>query len=283
MKTAEITLVADRWCPTSRTYCVYLRESGYKFKKIIVVDFFHNSKKYKLLRSIFGEKISRLWMCKNRPLWPDYKAYSTYFDAVQVGNVEHVIDYIEPFNFSDYTDKVEYYGCENYDDKKFHCFLKKQDHKVFLYTNGGIVPHDLLGDETVKFLHIHPGIVPQVRGSDGLLWSVLERGKPGVSCFYMDPGIDTGKLIKQEEFDLPAIDMPPPQNAEQEDIFYRSLLIAYDPHLRASLFRNIVSSCEGKGLDLLQTSNTNNKHCESFLWMHPKLRQRIISDLCVVK
>ena len=63
----------------------------------------------------------------------------------------------------------------------------------------GILPPSLLALPGVKFIHVHPGFLPYVRGSDGLLWSALIRNKPGVSVFYMDPEIDGGKIISAGE------------------------------------------------------------------------------------
>jgi methionyl-tRNA formyltransferase len=73
-----------------------------------------------------------------------------------------------------------------------------------LYTSGGRVPGDLLSTSPSRMIHIHPGVVPYVRGSDCLFWSVLTRGRPGMSCFYMNAGIDTGDIIHTREFDAPS-------------------------------------------------------------------------------
>ena len=279
MKTADITLIADRWCPTSRTNCTYLRESGFVFKKIILVDFLGQNQKLRFLRHFTGMRLAHRLAIKKRPAWPDYEGYKDYFRALQP-NTEYCVDYLNPFDYSQYSDDIENFVAEDYQDPLFQSFLKKQNHKVFLYTNGGIVTHELLDYPDIRILHIHPGIVPEVRGSDGLLWSILVKKRPGVSCFYMDAGIDTGNLIAQKEFDLPCINVGAPTTAEEEDILYRALLIAYDPHLRASMLRDIVVAHDGKGLGALKTSDINNKSSESYLWMHPQMRQRVISGLC---
>ena len=66
---------------------------------------------------------------------------------------------------------------------------------TILYTGGGILPPALLHVDGVRFLHVHPGYLPTVRGADGLLWSTVVFGAPSVSAFYMAQGIDTGDVV----------------------------------------------------------------------------------------
>lgn len=280
MKVAELTLIADKLCPTSRTYCTYLAHAGFIFEKIILVDFIGESRKFSLLQKFVGNRIA-FWATQKKKNWPNYEYLEKFFQKVQE-NVEIQIDYQKDFDFKDYALIIDNFPAKNYCDKNFQKYLLKQKSRTFLYTNGGIVPPSLLTKHNdIRFLHLHPGIVPQIRGSDGLLWSLVMRGKPGVSCFYMNEGIDTGELIGQKEFPFEGFKIPPPTNFKEEQFFYNSLLIAFDPHLRASLLRDIIVKAEGKNIGSLETFKTNNISNESFLWMHPIIRMQIFKSICL--
>ena len=51
----------------------------------------------------------------------------------------------------------------------------------------------------IRLIHVHTGFLPQVRGADVLLWSLLVRGRPGVSAFFMTPGLDDGDVLAARE------------------------------------------------------------------------------------
>jgi len=72
-----------------------------------------------------------------------------------------------------------------------------------------------------RFLHIHPGRLPEYRGSTTIYYALL-RGEPcGVSAFFLDRGIDTGDVIGSRV-------VPPPADRTRIDL-------EFDPELRAGL------------------------------------------------
>ncbi len=55
----------------------------------------------------------------------------------------------------------------------------------------------------VPFINIHAGITPEYRGGQGGYWALAE-GKPdlcGVTVHYIDKGIDTGSVLKQNRIE----------------------------------------------------------------------------------
>jgi hypothetical protein len=283
MKTLNFTIVADIYCPTSRTYLSYLRAHGYKPKKIILVHFTGVNKRDTFLRKILGHRLHAFYLHKRLRKSPSISNTITEFIKDIQRPFEVKIDYTSTFDFKSYADEFSITTATDYNDPDFQNYLIKQKCKLFLYTNGGIVPSTLLKRHDIKFLHIHPGIVPYVRGSDGLLWSIVTRGVPGVSCFYMDPGIDTGDLIGTKEFAPLKIDITPPNDLMEEDCLYRALLISYDPHMRASLLIDILRKYEDQDLSNLPTHAQIYEKIDNFLWMHPKLRLKVFREIICVK
>jgi methionyl-tRNA formyltransferase len=48
-----------------------------------------------------------------------------------------------------------------------------------------------------KFINIHPSFLPDLRGADPVPGAILFRRDSGVTCHYMDEGIDTGPIIER--------------------------------------------------------------------------------------
>lgn len=146
-----------------------------------------------------------------------------------------------------------------------------------LYTGGGILGSALLDLSRFRFLHVHPGHLPEIRGADGLLWSLLIRGHPGASCLYMDRGIDTGNIVVAEDFDampvkLKGIARPDPM------MLYRSVFSFYDPLLRAKLLVSKVLREDVDPVDLpaMPQAEADGR---TYHFMHPKLRDATLGTL----
>lgn len=118
------------------------------------------------------------------------------------------------FRFNIFTDvkttlkkhKLDYISikCDSINDKNVVKLIREMNEDILIYTSGGIVRKELFNTGK-KVLHIHPGYLPYVRGSNGLLWSILVRDKPGFTCFFMNEGIDTGDIIMKKEYINPII------------------------------------------------------------------------------
>jgi hypothetical protein len=144
---------------------------------------------------------------------------------------------------------------------------------AILFTGGGLVPAELLDIPHCRFIHVHPGVLPSVRGADGLLWSLLLRGRPGASVFYMSPGLDEGDLIASGEFDLP----PLPVDFAEMDVMtaYRLLYSFVDPLLRACMLLRVIESASTSIFDLPAQAQRGDG--TTFHFMNARLR-RIVFD-----
>jgi len=142
--------------------------------------------------------------------------------------------------------------------------------RAILFTGGGMVPATLLNIPGCRFIHVHPGVLPHVRGADGLLWSLLLRGRPGATAFYMSPGLDTGDIICASDLDLPPI----PKGFAQLDtaMAYRLLYAFVDPMLRAVMLRQVILGAPGD-LCSLQTSPQQESEGTTFHFMNTRLRR----------
>ena len=273
-KEIDLTVLADRRCTTSIFYLEYLYRSGYKPKKIYVCNFLYKpsfqSRKERVLYTI-----PKLYKMFAKISYPKINSFSQdLMDEMQSAFDFKINLDLHTINYNNYSDQVEYITAWNYQDFSFQKRLFKDKKTFYLYTNGGIVPRKIF-DENIKILHVHPGIVPDIRGSDCLLWSLLEREKLGYSCFFMNAGIDTGDVLYQQEFDpirFPKL-FPLYENYSQD--VYTSLLKAFDPHFRGKILVSTIQAVNGN-LDLLEGKKQNSLLGREFFSMHPLLVKKCL-------
>lgn len=267
MKRINLTVIADRSCSTARTYLEYLRIAGLMPQHLWLVDFGQRSLRKRLFMSRFAPA----------PYLNESKVYHNLCMNIQCEAGLAPIDYFMPWDGEGYAEKVTRFYATDFNDANLQARMKHYTNTAFLYTNGGIVPATILDEKDVRVLHIHPGIVPELRGSDCLLWSVKLRNKIGMSCFYMNAGIDEGDLIAQHEWEIPKLpSLAETLNPRDEDIAYRALLYALDPHYRAQLLVKVIGAAE----DMRSMKSTPQPKAArpAYLWMHPRLRLKCMRE-----
>lgn len=267
----NLTVIGDRSCSTTRTYLAHLREAGYRPRRLWLVDFGPRSWRARLRG-----------MAAALAVWRPERSDAQYADLclqlqAQAGLTP--IDHTTHWRPADYAQEVCSFRARDFDDPQLHARMAQAVDTAFLYTNGGRVPAVLLERPEIRVLHIHPGIVPDLRGSDCLLWSAAVRRQLGVSCFYMSPGIDEGALIGQRESALPRLPALAPWLAGgQEPMAYRALLYAVDPHLRAQLLVEVLRAHAGADLRRLPAREQTRVSRPAYLWMHPRLRAQVMEE-----
>lgn len=137
---------------------------------------------------------------------------------------------------SNYCDRVIDFPINSLRDAELVEFINHQKATCYLFTGGGIIPKTYFDIEDTQFLHIHPGYLPDIRGADCLLWSIMLSGHPSATCFYMDSGIDTGSIINTAF--LPKIALPSSAANLDEKMLYRLLYSFIDPWVRAVVLRD---------------------------------------------
>lgn len=147
--------------------------------------------------------------------------------------------------------------------------------RAVLYAGRALVPRALLADPNLRFLHVHPGVLPRVRGADGLLWSLLVRGRMGASGFVMAPGLDTGDVVATREFGPLRVPLPP-GTRPGDDALYRILMGFVDPALRARVLIDDVLAGAAGDLEDLPATPQDLAAGTTFHFMHPRLRSRVL-------
>lgn len=276
-RTIDLVVVGDKSCTTTRTYLEYLKRNQFQPAILVLVDFTYQSAK-----RAFVKKAIRLFDPKRKifPFARPMQRNPIFFDLCNI--FQKVFDFqvdlfSEKFNYENYADTVIDYKAKDFSELKLHKLLLGLGRNYFLYTSGGMVPGSLLSNSAFKMLHIHPGIVPQVQGSDGLLWSILTRQKVGMSCFFMDAGIDTGDLIIQREYEFHQFPELKYLVEDHVETLVSALIYSYDRHFRAKLLIEALDAVEGN-LSRITAKKQPAEGRRVYYGMHSRLMQKVLQD-----
>lgn len=89
-----------------------------------------------------------------------------------------------------------------------------------------------------RFIHVHPGLLPDYRGSTCFYYSLLETGHVGSTAFFMDAGIDTGEIIAASKFTVNYSVQP------GQRLFMDYIL---DPYIRAATLKKVLAEYLRRG------------------------------------
>ena len=273
--------------PIARAYLSMLHAEGYRLDRIVLMvakrDLAHGTPVAPWLPTQLRRRVARVVQDLRMNNWPreflrthgnslrpwlQEMASAYQFDPAAYSSLTERPDYAR---YADQVDEVLTDGLA--DPSLSSHLLGLARPSTILFTGGGMVPESLLSIPQCRFIHVHPGVLPNVRGADGLLWSLILRGRPGATAFYMSPGLDAGDIILSSDLDVP----PAPIGLENFDatMAYRLLYAFVDPMLRAVLLRRVIDQARTQGRDDLFDLPTVAQHeyeGTTFNFMNKRLR-----------
>ncbi|MCP1505527.1 hypothetical protein J2Y83_001500 [Pseudomonas marginalis] len=178
-------------------------------------------------------------------------------------------------DLSSYSPDVETLMIESLADDALYDRLRALPQTQILFTGGGIVPRRLLEITTLKFIHIHPGHLPEIRGADCVLWSHLIKGRTSATCFYMTPGIDDGDIILASY--LPSL--APHHEIANIDVrtLYRATYAFLDPWVRSFVLRRAL--VETVGFTQIAALSQDEDASVTYHFMHDQIKRRVFAQL----
>ncbi|XOV79293.1 MAG: formyltransferase family protein [Aestuariibacter sp.] len=142
--------------------------------------------------------------------------------------------------------------------------LSKLGPELVVFTGGGIVSGKTFQASKSKWLHCHPGALPEFRGSTCFYYSYLNQKRLDCTVFYMSEQLDRGQSI-----DMPGFNINYPLK-NNERMFIDQVL---DPQIRRLALRRVL---ENRAAMELQESVENSAGNDSEHWpyyvIHPYLR-----------
>jgi len=101
-----------------------------------------------------------------------------------------------------FTEQLDSHGIEHYfvpNHNKKACEALLESYKPDLIVLGGtrIIKDSLIKIPRDGVLNSHPGLLPEVRGSSSVAWSIYYDIPIGCTCHFIDTNIDTGPIISR--------------------------------------------------------------------------------------
>jgi len=278
--------------PIARAYLATLNDLGYKPEKIIELVAAKDVATRKTVgkwlpggfRTTYAASIQR----NKIHYWPKhiYRNYSDLVTSVlnEISNKfsfgKNVFSNAQSLlPLTKYSDCVERLLTEGLADKVLEKYLQKEPASAVLYTGGGIVPAALLKINHLRFLHIHPGDLPDIRGADCALWSTLLTGRMSATCFYMSPGIDTGDIIKPCW--LPHLDLDIDITNIDLKTIYRTVYSFIDPWVRSFVLREVIT--DNRQYDALISSPQSEINGTTYHFMHQRFQEAAFQKLFTLR
>jgi methionyl-tRNA formyltransferase len=165
-------------------------------------------------------------------------------------------DLHEPLRSSLNTHNIPYstINAKSVNEDNVVAAVAEADPEYFAFSGSGILKEILHTDK--KIIHVHPGKLPEYRGSTCFYYSSLAENSWDCTSFVMAPGIDQGEVILSRSYNLPAPDIDPAR--------------IYDPLTRALTLGDVVQELRDKGN--LETTRQNLSQGIDHYIIHPVLR-----------
>lgn len=145
--------------------------------------------------------------------------------------------------------------------------LSNSTSEYVIFTGGGIAKKPILSLNK-KYIHTHPGILPDFRGSTCFYYSVLAKNELGATSIILDENIDTGEIMSEGSFTINY-----KINADQP-LFMDYVL---DPFIRANTLKKLLEKFKtGEVINKKQQSELDKP---AYYVMHPLLRHITINNI----
>lgn len=184
----------------------------------------------------------------------------TYFDPEQC---------IEAFAH-EYNIPIAVTNAKSINDPEIQHTLDSISIEDWLFTGGGILKAPLF-KQGRRFLHVHPGKLPEYRGSTCFYYSLLAGDGLFASAFFLTPELDKGEVIVEERFSL---------NVSISDRNKYFIDYVVDPWIRSQVLLKLLkaelTSCRKSPVNVTASDILLDR---AYYVMHPLLRAMTINKL----
>ena len=97
---------------------------------------------------------------------------------------------------------IRYFEVSSHNGLEAHEIIQKIQPKLGLISGARILKDKTISLFSKGIINIHPGLIPEVRGMDSLLWA-LYLGLPlGVTAHFIDSRVDAGRVIQKAGIEI---------------------------------------------------------------------------------
>ena len=166
--------------------------------------------------------------------------------------------------FKRYSIKYKYFKSDNINDPKLENYIINLPEKNFIYSGyaGDIVNLKLTKNKSI--FHLHPGKLPELKGSTTIYYSLILKKRIFCSCIKLNDKIDDGKIFLIKSFN-------PPKNK-------KSIENKFDNEIRA---KTLITFLKMKRRKIYKIKN--KQKLLHYYIAHPILRSLIINRKIFLK
>jgi hypothetical protein len=276
--------------PCARAYLSAMKRMGLRPRRILLLVLSEHPQSHRPVGTWFPGRLRSWYAEKTQDMslncWPRrIRAASPELSRCIAAGMAPIIDrpaalvseMYDRFSYDGCADTVERISVRGLRDPALQDALSRLEPGTVLFTGGGILPASIIRQPGLRFLHVHPGHLPHVRGADGLLWSTLARGRPSMTCFWLAAGLDTGDIVATADYPRLRLDLDGLVPRPDDQTLYRAMFSYIDPLLRADLLVRVLARADDPA-DLPRRSQ-NAGEGVTYHFMHPHLRHRVLSRL----
>lgn len=143
--------------------------------------------------------------------------------------------------------------------------LERTDAHLVIYSGiGGQIVQKRTLEAGPRFLHMHAGWLPKYRGSTTVYYSLLNREPPGVSAIFLDVSIDTGPILKRQNYPTPPA--------------WMDVDLVYDGAIRADLLCQVMAQHQEQR-QLTPTAKQDPEVGRTYYVIHPVLKHMALLSI----
>ncbi len=87
------------------------------------------------------------------------------------------------------------YEVVNHDSSEIGSLVKNYGIELGVIAGARIIPGDVISFFEHGIINFHPGLIPESRGLDAILWSIFNKIPIGVTSHLIDHRVDAGKIV----------------------------------------------------------------------------------------
>ena len=103
-------------------------------------------------------------------------------------------------------ERIRLVEVDNFQGETAHAALMDAKPDYLVNGGAGIFKPKLLAMPRRGVLNVHPGLLPEFRGLDPVLWALEEDGPIGATLHLVSDGIDEGPILIREEIETPMVE-----------------------------------------------------------------------------
>lgn len=98
--------------------------------------------------------------------------------------------------------QVPIYSVANHNNEVCEQILRSFEPDLVVLGGTRIIKNNILSIGKLGTLNCHPGLLPELRGSSSSGWALYNDLPQGATAHFIDPGIDTGDIVRKEQLSV---------------------------------------------------------------------------------